>query len=78
MTLVALGLLLIAAVTIGYLFLYVFLKAFESEKDSIVINEPDLKLVDKPELLNKIPENEEWIPDSNSPPEMQKQDKRAS
>ncbi|MEO5970736.1 MAG: hypothetical protein ABIQ95_12490 [Bdellovibrionia bacterium] len=28
--------------------------------------EPDLKVMDKPEMLAKIPENETTIPDSNS------------
>ena len=45
---------------------YSFRKALGKNKGNIKIFEPDLYLVDKPELVALIPENDDLIPDANA------------
>jgi hypothetical protein len=53
----------ISVVAIMYFFMQSFLKRGEREPHK---NEPDLKMVDRPDLISRMPENETEIPDAQS------------
>jgi hypothetical protein len=48
-------------------FFYFYRVTFWKHRDQVKLNEPDLKLVNRPDLIGKMPENEEDIPDANAP-----------
>jgi hypothetical protein len=56
----------LAALSLFAIVAYLVLQAIDRRQKQPIKFEPDLELVDKPELISKIPENETLIPDSNS------------
>lgn len=72
MKIVSIILMITGLVAVASIILYC-MKWFSPDKDNkLELFEPDLKVMDKPEMLAKIPENETSIPDSNSPKSIKK------
>jgi len=63
---IGLSLLVIAAVNVFTIVAVLVISRTKRSRRGPRIFEPDLELVDRPDLIAKIPENEDMIPDANA------------
>ena len=56
----------LALFTLAIIVVFFALRSVNKDSKEPPISETDLKLVDRPELISKIPENETVVPDANS------------
>ena len=67
MRIVAIALIITSLVAVVSIILYCTRWLFPRKDSELELIEPDLEMVDKPEIIGKVPENETEIPDANSP-----------